>query len=59
MAGVCSGRFLGRRGMDMKAIKNKSINFWPFRHAIIVLFNEKIISREYFIELWRSVYGKG
>jgi hypothetical protein len=45
--------------MDMEAIKNKSINFWPFRHAVIVLFNEKIISREYFTELWRSVYGKG
>jgi hypothetical protein len=45
--------------MDMEAVIKKSINLWPFRHAVIVLFNEKIISRECFIELWRTVYGKG
>jgi hypothetical protein len=46
-----------RRGMDMEAIKNKSINFWPFRRAVILLYNEKVISRKEFIEFWRSVYG--
>jgi hypothetical protein len=46
------------RGMDMEAFKNKSINFWPFRRAVILLYNEKVISREKFIELWEAVYGK-
>ena len=44
--------------MVMEAIKNNPINFWPFRHAVILLYNEKVISREEFIELWESVYGK-
>jgi hypothetical protein len=44
--------------MDMEAIKNKSLNFWMYRRAVIVLFNKKIISREYFIELGRPVHGK-
>jgi hypothetical protein len=44
--------------MDMEAIKDIAISFWPFRHAVLVLYAEGIISREYFIELWRSVYGK-
>jgi hypothetical protein len=43
--------------MDMEAFKNKSINFWPFRRAVILLYNEKVISREKFIELWEAVYG--
>jgi hypothetical protein len=38
------------RGMEMEAIKNKSISTF--------LFSKEIITREYFIELWRSVYGK-
>jgi hypothetical protein len=46
------------RGMFMDAIKNKSINFWPFRRAVILLYNEDVISREEFIEFWESVYGK-
>jgi hypothetical protein len=52
------GQFFKTRGMDMEAIKNRSINFWPFRHAVIVLYNEKIISRDYFIELWGAAYGR-
>jgi hypothetical protein len=45
-------------GMDMEAIKNKTINFWPYRRAVILLYGEKIIVREEFVELWRLVYGK-
>jgi hypothetical protein len=45
--------------MDMEAVKNKTINFWPYRCAAIFLYREKIITREYFIELWRPVYEKG
>jgi hypothetical protein len=44
--------------MDMKTVKNKSISFWPFRHATIALYRAGTISREYFIELWGAVYGK-
>jgi hypothetical protein len=44
--------------MDMEAIKKKTINFWPFRHAVILLYNEKVISQKEFIELWGSAYGK-
>jgi hypothetical protein len=41
----------------MEAFKNKSINFWPFRRAVILIYNEKVISREKFIELWEAIYG--
>jgi hypothetical protein len=46
------------RGMGMEAIKNKSVSFWPYRRAVILLYLENVISREKFIKLWRSVYGK-
>jgi hypothetical protein len=46
------------RGMVMEAIQTKPVNFWPFRRAVILLFNEKVIFRKEFIELWGSVYGK-
>jgi len=46
--------------MDMEAMNgnSKPFSFWPYRRAAILLYIEKVISREEFIELWRSVYGK-
>jgi hypothetical protein len=34
------------------------MDYWPFRRAVILLYNEKVITRKEFIEFWGAVYGK-